>query len=510
MQKPLSSFTDLQQFSVYQVSMKHVHQGLDLTEMVPHKSYYRTIEGPFFLVAEKLPVLYFLLLNLGYFSKENQDNIKEINQKVKTMYDNGQLTQNNMLDISLALISGSKNHFSFIEYFIKEKLLDVNVKTKEGYSLLMITSKKSNIDKLIKLGCDIEYKMNNVEYSSAFKNKTVYEYAIKCRKKSLISTYSPYIEDKVIEENHIKTVEAFKKSSPPYGQLSIYKESLKENNLLLIDELYNNQEKYQKIISYIGHNGNDLIMYAVNSNAHEILKKLLTLDHFQSKLAAMSPSTDCYTIHALRKDKGVSAQILYNNGFVNIPKLIDYFKDGNLVNSVFFKKLIDDGYKFDVIARMRNSCIYKIEEENYGLTDIKCFFEEYGSLLNLDNIFKHNSYMSIQNTCGSSKGFSSELKFSHVKLTSRMLKIEEKLDNNSFQSHFETMIKSIGNNTEALGSRFAAILFNDFPEKEKEMLELFSFHGKKDWITKINKENLEKLLNDMSKQDKEEKPRMKI
>lgn len=496
--KKISDFPDIDSWYIYsKLSKNHFEQGLDPLGFVDKKNEFKDFVLP--LTKERInererkTALIFIGLKicLDKYKPQNSDFDNYLKATLIESYQNKKITQQQVDNFAFDMIYAGRGYFPIVDFMIKNKIVDANVKNKDGYNLLMHTEVKTTIEGLVNLGCDINYKINNP--SSSFYNNNLYDLAVKLKRRSLMKSIDSYFLDEEKSRALNILVDKFKSEQNVVEQFKLYKDALKSDNIALIDYIVSHQEHYRTLIKHKDKHGNDIVNHAIKRSNIDVVKKLILLNAI--KIYKGSKNSNCYLSEALYKNKVTIAQLLYEENLYDIETVKNALSITNNKFTALVKKLIKDGHTFNLDVHFKHEILPIME--NVNTKEISVFLVNNIYLFNLEELeMQDNKIMYNQKRInGQSYFFSNtdlkEITKEKIQILCEILKKHEVLDKTSFDKKFPVILSKIGNNNKDIGMLFTNIFLEVFPDKKNEIIDALSLIEKQPWITQLNMINLE-------------------
>lgn len=504
--KNINDFPELKK-SVYNLSLSHFEQGLDITTVINNEMYPLSGSDSYIKLKDKdkMHILHFVVYQTSHSEDEQKKALYNFaKNSLLSLIKNKNIDQKYLDNMAFGATQPQIDK-DFLTFLLESNAVNANLTNEQGYSLLMCTKDKAKIDQLIKHHADVNLKVTDSSLNDY--NKTVYEMALESRKKGWIEYLRPYVSQDVINSKSKQALTEFKKQTSIAKQLKCYCNSLKQNNLEIINEIKNNQKKYEPLISYYDGYGKNLITHAISKNSQEVLTILLEMDYYQNNKAAINKDYQCYTTAALHEGKHVAAKMLYLEGFKDEKVLINFLNSFYYSCASVMDIMIDQGYKPNLNLRMRHFCYHKLEEQDITQKQIDDLFVNNKYLLNLSNIQTIGGKLALINN--------NEYHIINTgifKILFIVLEKQKSIDPDKYDETIKKIVGKLGQNEEKIALRFSSLLLKFLPEEKNNLIDYLGLEEKREWLVKMTKIKLEKSLQKFAKEeDQPSEPRkMKI
>lgn len=509
MLKNYNEFEKLKDNRFYFLSLKHFEDGLDPNCLVDNHCYLMSFFNDGSKNYDKKT--HILTFALGNAIRDNDQQFFDfIKKTILELVKENKIEKNYIKQMAFSSINFNyKNDMLAIQFFIEHKFIDINARTDNSYTLLMLTNNKEKIKYLVNLGCNINDKLDKED--SPFDGLNVYEIAVKMKNKGLTKIFQPYLSSEQLSNNIAFRVREIREEKNIKNQLKLFRNAIIENNMDIINDIVNDQLHYKNLIEYDDKQNVNLINIAIRTGQEHILEKLIQFDYYQKNKRKLSTHGACHTEIALYSKKSNLAKILYENGFKDENSLIKKFEVNYINSSMIVDKLVDDGFKLSPQVLMNNYVQNAAKHIQYSKEELNHFFDKHSYLLHLENMKiypQRHVIVYTSNKYGYQNTYHYEFKNKSINVLSCLLKKQEILDPISFDKNFNKLVVGIGFHEEKIGLKYSSLLLHHFIDREKEILGKLSYFGLKPWFIEMNKNNLEKLL--LTYEDKEEKPAKKM
>ncbi len=512
--RPLSDFPDLLNKHIlhYDLRLSYFKEGLDPSIIIQSSDkpeyIYNTVfkdTGESAQKLEKVHILYLLLSHLRLMgtSDETRQEVGEyFKEQFTRLYKEGKIPQH-IADETAFLLLQTHQAPDLFEHLIKAKVVDINTRNSLGQTFLMQVQEKYRVDLLVSLGIDVNAKINNA--ASVNIGKTVYDLAMIYNKKGLISYLKPHVPQSSIESHDNSLLHEFTAEKNIKKQMKIFMASLKSNNSSIIDEISNNQEKYNSLIEYKDGHGKNLLRHCISNSSIALAPKVMQLDYYQkNKHAVVAPANlrgDCYCSYAVNINKLGMAKLLFGNGFYVEKELIEFFEDKyySLPAITVFNLFLDTGYNPSLAVRWKNESTHKLEEKLNGLpaTELAEFIKTVNYMLDLKSTRVFNNGKTIVYEAGLDTH--QYVPANHVRFFCKILQAQRVSSPTAFEKNFKAFLTSLNYAPEAVFEYFTLITLTQFPNDKNKILSYLQ--SDKPFVIKLQKDNLEKVLEKFEAQE---------
>jgi hypothetical protein len=509
MLKNYTDFPDLKE-SIYYLKFDHFKKGLDPNCLINTEFYVDSFFNEISHEDEKTHILTFALKTIVENPGENNELFEYVKKSILELVKEKKIEHKYIEQMAFSSVNYYHVFTPVIEFFIENKLIGVNDLTEKGFSLVMCVENPKSIPKLMELGCDINIKLDNKD--SEFNGMTAYDIAVKSKKKVMIKALQPYLSEEDFNNNFESKIKEFREEKNVRKQLALFRTALIENNLALVREIRDDQNFYKPLIEYNDKQDVNLINAAIRPGKVDFLNELIQFDYYQKNKTRLTHVGACHTEVAIYSGKNNLANILYDNGFMNANTLIKSFENRAINSKDIVNKLANDNYKLSPEILLFNYADEGASKIEFTKDELNTFFQKNEHYLHFEKIkvyAKMNVIPFKTIIDGYSYDSSHEVKNGTVKVLCNLLKQQELVDKENFEKNFTTLIRGIGYHDKKEGLRYSSLVLKIFLDKENEIYDKLSYFGARDWISQINKDNLEKLLLAYDDEAVEEKKKVK-